>query len=187
MSKIPKAKKSIPISTAVPKPKLNITESAISFSFEALEVNEYFNLDATCINWSVELFTMLHNISSVKKTELISGYYANSTYRVHTHENAKPPVPLPNGVALKDFYQIRISKSKGGIHGVFYGDVFYVIWLDPLHNMYPDDKFGGLRKIKAGSNCCKDREEIINQLTDENIRLKKENAEWEELINNSEN
>ena len=184
MSKIPKARKVVDSEVSIPKPKLNITESAVSFSFEALETNEYFNLDGTCINWSSELFEMMKNISSVKKSELISGHYAKSTYRVHTHENASPPTPLPKGVALKDLYQIRISKSKGGIHGIFVGDVFYVIWLDPLHNMYPNENYGGLKKIKPGSTCCKDREDIIDRLTAENEKLKNENKELEELINN---
>ena len=183
MSKIPKAKKPDAVLTSIPKPKLNISESGISFSFEALETNEFFNLDGTCINWPAELLEMMKSISSINKADLISGPYG--TYRVHTHENASPPIPLPSGVALKDFYQIRISKSKGGIHGVFYGDVFYVIWLDPLHNMYPDKHHGGLRKIKPGSTCCKDRDEIISQLKQENKRLEEYNKELEELINNS--
>lgn len=184
MSSIPKANKPSS-STVVPKPKLNISESGISFSFEAMESNEYFNLDGTCANWSSELFEMLKNISTIKKTDLISGHYAKSTYRVHTHENANPPIPLPKGVTLKDFYQIRLSKSKGGIHGVFNGDIFYIIWLDPLHNMYPDDRYGGLRKVKPASTCCKDRDEMILMLQDENDALRKENREWEEILNNN--
>lgn len=34
-----------------------------------------------------------------------------------------------NSFELKDFYQIRLSTAKG-IHGVFYENVFYVMWLD---------------------------------------------------------
>lgn len=178
--RIPKAKKATISKKEVKKPIFHYTPSAISFSFETMERTEYFNLDGTCINWSSELFDMLKEISKLKKSELLSGDYARSTYRVHSHENANPPSELPSGVELKDCYQIRISKSKGGIHGVFFDDVFYVIWLDPLHNMYPDDRYGGLRKIQPPKSCCKDREEIIEKLQNENKKLKEEN---ESLVN----
>lgn len=101
---------------------------------------------------------------------------------MHSHENATPPSKVPDGVELKDCYQIRISKSKGGIHGVFNGNIFYVIWLDPLHNMYPDDKYGGLRKIKPGSTCCKDRDKIIEQLRENIDKLKEENKIYQEMF-----
>ncbi len=71
-------------------------------------------------------------------------------------------------------WQIRISKSKGGIHGVFCDNVFYVIWFDPQHNLYPDENHGGLKRIKPPSTCCKDREEIIIQLKNENEKLRNE-------------
>ena len=185
MSRIPKAEKNKNRVNEIPKPKLNISESGISFSFEALDTNEFFNLDGTCVNWANELFAMMKIVSSIKKEVLLSGKFSNSTFRIHNHENASPPIPLPEGVALRDFYQIRLSKSKGGIHGVFCGDVFYVIWLDPLHNMYPNKNYGGLKKVKPGSTCCKDREEIIDKLLEENDRLKNENNELEALINKS--
>lgn len=179
-NRIPKPKKID--NSIIKRQHFNYTPSAIAFSFEALEQTEYFNLDGTCINWSSELFNMMKHVSSIKKEDLLSGAYAKSTYRVHSHENANPPSPLPEGVELKDCYQIRISKSKGGIHGVFYDNIFYIIWLDPLHNMYPDDRYGGLRKVKAGSTCCKDRDDLLVKLQEENEKLREENEYWEQEI-----
>ena len=84
------------------------------------------------------------------------------------------PSKLPDGVALKDCYQIRISKSKGGIHGVFgRSKVFYVIWIVPFHNMYPDSRYVGLRKVKQGSTWCKHKDEEIAQLRQELENAKK--------------
>lgn len=163
-------------------PVFNYNPSTISFSFEALERTKYFNIDGTCANWASDLFNMLREVSSITKKDLLSGNYA--TYRVHSHETANPPSELPNGVELKDCYQIRISKSKGGIHGVFFDDIFYVIWLDPLHNMYPDNKYGGLREVKPPSTCCKDRDEIIATLKEEIQKLKEEIKYWENELNN---
>ena len=51
-------------------------------------------------------------------------------------------------------------------------NTFYIIWLDPLHNMYPDKRFGGLREIKSPNSCCKDRDNIIIKLQTENQDLK---------------
>ena len=96
-------------------------------------------------------------------------------------ETAKCPSPLPAGVDLKDCYQIRISASKGGIHGVFHENTFYVIWFDPLHNMYPDDRFGGLRKVKAPSTCCKDRDDELQRLREELLAAQNDAKEWEQF------
>lgn len=181
MNRIPKAtkasKKSIPSSS---KKSLSTTHDGISFSFEALEKTEYFNLDGTCNNWPSDLLDMMKEISKHNNKELIEGQFR--TYRVHNHEGAHPPSPLPEGVELKDCYQIRISQSKGGIHGIFRENIFYVIWLDPLHNMYPDDRFGGLRKVRAPNTCCKDRDGEILELKEQIKKLKEENEEYRELF-----
>lgn len=175
-SRIPKATRPSG-QDAIVKPAYVPAEETVAFSFSALERTEYFNLDATCPNWASELFDMLKNASNYTKTDLITGKLR--TYRVHNHEKATPPNPLPDGVALKDCYQIRISKSKGGIHGVFNENVFYVIWFDPLHNMYPDDRYGGLRVITPPSTCCKDRDEIIAELEAQVAQLNEDCQFWE--------
>lgn len=70
---------------------------------------------------------MLRCIFSMKKEALLNGSYSNSTYRVHLHANSMPLYKLLDGVELKNCYQIRISKFKGGIHGIFNENIFYVI------------------------------------------------------------
>ena len=170
MRKIPKQQKNTNTNT-IPKPEISF-KHGISFSFEILEKTEYFNLDSTCTNWANELFEMMKNVSQVNQAQLTGNTY--KTYRVHPHGNAHSPSPFPENIAQKDCYQIRLSKSKGAIHGVFYENVFYVIWLDPLHNMYPDSRYGGLKKIKPPKNCCMDRKEELEKLNDENERLREE-------------
>lgn len=169
-SRIPKPLS--PSTSNINKPRFNPSIDKVVFSFESLEKTEYFNLDCTCESWSSDLLEMLKNVSAISKKALLSGQYR--TYRIHSHAGANPPSKLPEGVALKDFYQIRIGTSKGGIHGVFFDNIFYVIWLDPLHNMYPDTRFGGLRKIKPPKTCCMDRDERIIDLQSENQKLKEE-------------
>ena len=157
---------------------LHLTDDGIVFSFEALDKTEYFNLDGTCQNWASDMLEMLKQVSRLTVKELTSGKFR--TFRLHTHEGARCPSPLPEGVELKDVYQLRISKSKGGIHGVLIEKCFYVIWFDPLHNMYPDEKYGGLRKVLPPSTCCKDRDKEILRLQEEVKNAKDEAKDWEE-------
>ena len=169
----------------ISKPTLvNTCESNVVFSFAVLEWTEYFNLESTCRNWSWDMLNMLKDISKISKAALMRGEY--KTYRVHNHEKAIVPCPLPEGVALKDLYQLRISTAKGGIHGVFSENTFYVIWMDPLHNMYPNENYGGLRKIKPPTNCCADREERVLKLQEENQKLKEEIEILEQACNGCE-
>ena len=175
-NRIPKQNKP-PTQELFSKPSFLPKEGKVTFSFSALERTKHFNLTSTCPNWSSDLFDMLKNASNFTKQELVSGKLR--TYRVHNHEKASPPDPLPAGVALKDCYQIRISKSKGGIHGVFYENIFYVIWLDPLHNMYPDERYGGLKVISPPTTCCMDRENIITDLQKQVEELQKDCQFWE--------
>lgn len=167
----------------IPHTKGETLSDKVVFSFEAIEKNDYFNLDATCENWSAELFEILKIVSGISKKDIIAGRYSNpgSTLRIHNHQNATAPCPLPRNVSLKDMWQIRISKSKGGIHGVFYENIFYLIWFDPQHNLYPDDKYGGIKVIKPPMTCCKDRDIVIQQLTDECEKYKKDISDWEQL------
>lgn len=148
---------------------INTENKSIVFSFEKLDRNEFFNLDGTCVNWASDLVEMLKKASGITMKDIYSGKYSgkNSTFRIHTHEEATPPCNVPNDILLDDLWQIRISLNKGGIHGVFVENVFYVLWLDPQHNMYPNKNRGGLVKIKPPSTCCKERDEEINTLKKE--------------------
>jgi hypothetical protein len=47
--------------------------------------------------------------------------------------------------------------------------------------MYPDDKYGGLRKVRETSTCCKDRDEEILSLRKELEKAQNEAREWEQL------
>lgn len=168
MSKIPKATSSY--NGCRIKPDLSklddVSERKITFSFESIEKNEYFNLDSTCENWSKELFDTMKIVSAIKLKDIHNGTYSRegSTLRIHNHEKVKKPCAIPLNNNVEDMWQIRISKSKGGIHGIFKDNIFYVIWFDPHHNLYPDDKYGGLKKINPPKDCCKDREEQICDL-----------------------
>jgi hypothetical protein len=39
-------------------------------------------------------------------------------------------------------FEVRVGKTYGRIHGIIWDKVFYVVWFDPAHNLYPDDRHG---------------------------------------------
>lgn len=166
MKNIPKEKRKQYSRIAFTESEHSHVNEKIVFSFECIDRNEYFNLDRTCQNWSADLFDTLQKVSAIKIKEITSGNYSgkNSTLRIHRHQNAIPPCKVPENILLDDMWQIRISKSKGGIHGIFSENIFYVIWFDPQHNLYPDKNHGGLKKIVPPSTCCKDRDSEIKNL-----------------------
>ena len=169
-------------------PKIPPTSDKIVFSFESIDRNEYFNLDATCENWSNDLFNTMKTVSNIDIKDIYAGKYSTkgSTLRIHQHGNASAPCKIPQNLSLEDLWQIRISSSKGGVHGRFVENVFYVIWLDPHHNLYPNDNFGGLKKITPPKTCCKDREELIEQLMNELAESRAEAKFWEECAKEAE-
>ncbi|HUM84790.1 MAG TPA: hypothetical protein PLN48_13605 [Lachnospiraceae bacterium] len=172
-----------PISEISRIPKINVSvDNGIIFSFERLEKNDYFNIDCACERWSVDLFQMFKDISQYTPNDFYSGKLANSKFRIHTHEKAKPPCKIPEDIDLSSFYQIRIEEDKGGIHGVLVDNIFYVVWLDPLHNMYPNSMYGGARKIKQGQSCCEDGKARLLETLEENQRLKTENETYADLF-----
>lgn len=186
MSRIPVPQRSqIEKSSRIPNQVKNkqTSPSKVLFSFMAVEKNEYFNLDGTCQNWSADLFDTIQKVSGIPINEITAGLYSgkNSPFRIHKHQDAHAPCKVPPDVSLEDMWQIRISLSKGGIHGVFVENVFYVVWFDPLHNLYPDENHGGLRKVIPPSTCCKDRDSEIEKLKKELETMKRDRDEWMEL------
>lgn len=188
MKKIPQAKAKKETRITPKNIEIENKHEKVLFSFEAVEKNEYFNLDGTCQNWAADLFDTMQKVSRIKLKDIYAGKYAGKTspFRIHRHEDAKPPCKLPSNILLEDMWQIRISISKGGIHGIFFDNIFYVIWFDPQHNLYPDKNHGGLKKVIPPSTCCKDRDMEIEQLKEENDRLQKDCEFWETYAQKNE-
>lgn len=152
--------------------KLNeLKNEKIIFSFRFLDFdNEYFGLDGTCSAWANDLMRLLKELSDITKNEFIN--VLHNHYRSHRHNWSELQFEYP----LEDFQQYdcrqaRISRSKGGIHGFLIGNCFYIVWLDPQHNLYPDDRYGGLVKLKKPNTCCGFRDEELGRLKNENDKL----------------
>ncbi|HEY5556293.1 hypothetical protein [Acetobacterium sp.] len=164
---------------------LTLKKNHIVFSFEAVDTggkyNKYFNLDGSCIRWASDMMKVFNEVSKMGRADVSSGRL-NGALRIHPHDPKKADFQPPDGIESSDFMQIRFGVSKGGVHGVFYENIFYVIWFDPQHNMYPAPHHKRKKIIKPPSTCCKVRDQELEELQKENIRLKADNDAFEDMF-----
>lgn len=180
---IPKGTRIDKIPDVATKTVANQEERLLLFSFEILEYNDYFNLNKTCERWGVDFINLLADLSKVTVKQFrCNPKFKSGTYRIHSHEDSRPPPsisfpPKVKELGLKQFWQIALDKSSGRIHGILIDNVFYIIWLDPLHNLYPSKQYanGKHRKVTPPQKCCCDMYKAeIERLT-----------EFEKLYNNT--
>ena len=58
-----------------------------------------------------------------------------STHDLHPIDWDKTNTRPPMGYGQLEYWQFRLDKSNGRVIGVIIDSVFYVIWLDPYHNI----------------------------------------------------
>ena len=152
----------------------------IIFSFALFEFHDYFNFGGTCERWVKRMFEVLTMLSKeITPDRLRYEFSGKTTLRYHQHVRGKtqfwPTNISEESLNQGEFSQIRFGKGQGGIHGLLLDNVFYVIWVDPHHNMYPDERYGGLKKFSEPGECCKYRD-------DELEKLNKKVKEYEEIL-----
>jgi hypothetical protein len=105
-----------------------------------------------------------------------------STHDLHQidwrHTNASPPISDEQC----EYWQFRISKSKGRVIGFLIDGVFYVVWLDPHHNLTNSEGYGTENRYKAGMSIYEITEIELQHLRSENERLQAELRAAEELL-----
>lgn len=172
-----KQKKKFPISQEELEYLETQSHRKMVFSFKFLELeHEAFNLGGTCNRWGNDLFKLLSELSNVTRNDFVNKLQAH--YRSHLHKWDELDYKYKLGddfLEQVECRQARISTSKGGIHGFIVGNMFYVVWLDPHHNLYPDDRYGGVKKFTPPETCCSYRDHEL-------IELKEKLKEYEELL-----
>ncbi|NJR15400.1 MAG: hypothetical protein HC785_06600 [Calothrix sp. CSU_2_0] len=113
----------------------------ISFSFKYYQDdnNKFSCMEKKVIYWQT-LLKRLKDLSTLMVQNLLNN--RSSTLRCHpikwegTSENG---FGLPNEEQLVDTpYQFSVSSNEHGrVHGFFIDEVFYIVWLDPDHQLYP--------------------------------------------------
>lgn len=180
----PKRQKTLPI----PQEELEMLEKRknenLIFSFKFLELDhKAFNLGGTCVRWVNDLFRLFKELSQITRDDLVIGLKDHYRSHLHNWEKLDYKYDLPDEFLKQvECRQVRISSSKGGIHGFIIGNTFYVVWLDPHHNLYPDERYGGRKIFEPPETCCGYRDEELKRLKEELEKCKKELKEYEALL-----
>lgn len=174
----------IPVSTEEREKINQRANEKIIFSFKFIDLeNELFNLGSMekrkvpiCSEWFITLIETLREISALTPNELKLEQRNHYDYHPHEWEKVSAKFNFDDEFLEQvEGVQFRISSSKGRVHGFMIGNRFYIVWLDPYHNMYPDDRFGGIKYYEKPKTC-------FEKLTDEILELKKENKELIEML-----
>lgn len=122
-----------PPPSKIPAPK-GMSGGSISFSFRHLEIGKYRAKGMS----SRDFAALLGKLREYSGTtfETVCG-------RDHCHPIKWPETTEKNGFAGLNKqmqqvqpWQLKIQKA-GRIHGAFVDTVFYVVWIDPKHALYP--------------------------------------------------
>lgn len=184
---------SIPTQTApsvVNQPQLPyqgvvVPKRGFSFSFAAFDRSHaLFNLGdnsaperVVCGKWFVDLLDCLKNVSKMTVSDIKS-----SMYNLHPVDWSKANASIPSGSSQCEYWQFRINKSKGRVIGVITDGVFYIVWLDPHHNLTNSDGYGTEKRHNPALSLYETQEMTIAQLKKGNERLTEELKAAEELL-----
>jgi len=142
MTKKPKPpKKSILSEYKARPPEIPQDELSFSFKYLDLDTHQDFSLSKCGENYFDCFLQRLKNLSGMKTTEFINAN--NTSIRSHIIKWEKTEKPtgftrLPSHLQEIAPRQFSIDANRNGrIHGFLIGDVFFVIWLDPQHLLYP--------------------------------------------------
>lgn len=165
VNKPTKIKRDFPISDDYKRNLEQSNNEKIQISFAMTDLShDFFNLGGTCNKWSQAFLESFHELCKISKKELLSGRYED---RFRPHKLEWNELDFEFNISHLEQYecrQISLSSSRGRIHGVFIGNVFYIVWVDPQHYLYHDSKFGPRRKIEPPETCCQRHDEVIKEL-----------------------
>lgn len=127
---------------------IKVPEGNISFNFKHLqEDSEKFKFSDKDGGYFCLLLNRLKELGSRTKKEIITNIGLKEFFRHHEINFAEERVSEDSfGLNLgKDAYDdawqfMLTSNEHGRFHGYYIGNVFYIVWLDPAHNLYPGNK-----------------------------------------------
>ena len=132
----------LPTSSGSVHKNKQLPDDLVRFSFRHWHTSEKFCLPdlAARPEYIPTLLDRLKQISSMKMSEFRQ---AGKALRSHPHDWSK--TSEPSGYAhlsaqLQDCqpWQFSLARQElGRVHGILIDDVFYVVWFDPEHKMYP--------------------------------------------------
>jgi hypothetical protein len=122
--------------------KAPLTDDGIRFSFKHYTVCDKFCMPdlAKSPHYVAVLFDRMKHVSGLKLSEF---RLYNKTLRAHSHDwedttEKAGYMHLSQQMQECEPWQFSLSANEHGrVHGVLVDNVFYVVWLDPNHALYP--------------------------------------------------
>ena len=121
----------------------------MSFSFEFFKEIDYFGIGDCDTKWFSSLFEAINVYSSMDLSKLPR----NKTTRYHEINWEQKNIPikfedldwLPKNeqilVSPNEIFQLNITKGSGRIIGFIIANIFYIVLLDPKHNLQPSKDY----------------------------------------------
>lgn len=125
----------------------------LTFSFRYCSQQEYFGIGEQDAAWFANLQDRLKDLSG-KTGAIVEDKKAVNDYRLHPINWDKSPIKkedltsvpevLRNAAEDDFFWQFQLSKGTGRVVGFFNESmtVFYIVLLDPKHNIQPSKDYG---------------------------------------------
>ncbi len=126
-----------------------------SFSFQYFNQIRHFGLDRSEPKWFVSLLERLKDLSSKERSSFFNDRNSLRLYKYHKIDWNSRNIPIDKSeINWVDkhyiendedfpFFQFKVSKAKGRIVG-FWNEtntIFYIVLVDPLHNLQPSKDF----------------------------------------------
>lgn len=139
-------------SKKIPQPR-EVKKVEFSFSFRYFNQIPYFGLDTVQKNWFISLIERLKEFSKIDIEAIKTNNHNHIRYHPIDWEAQNIPISrsdcrwidkeyLENEEEFP-FVQFHVSKALGRIVGFWNEDdsLFYIVLLDPLHNIQPSKKY----------------------------------------------
>lgn len=125
-------------------------ERKLSYSFKYFSQDNNFGLRDGCEGqWFVSILKRLQSLNDYSMGQILENSSMRKQLRIHEVDfngrnvsiNRSAINSIPSNIRNNErefpFYEISIARSRGRIFGFFDDSVFYVVYLDRHHNMYP--------------------------------------------------
>jgi hypothetical protein len=127
--------------TNIPAPRLP-PDAELRFSFKLIDLygNTKFGVRHCAGGYLEKLLTRLQDVNRMK----VSEFRGVLTKQIRNHKIEFADTSEPMGFTMlnkqlqaKEPWQFEITaNAHGRVHGILIDDVFFVIWIDPCHNLY---------------------------------------------------
>lgn len=133
-------KRKLPLSAAEIEAAKARGGEPLLFSFKFLDrEHKAFNLGSTERAWFLSLLDVLKDISDLSRNRLAGELKSHYRYHAHDWSEVRFTYPLDEDLLEQvECVQFIVTKGTGRVHGFVVGNRFYIVWLDPLHNLYQE-------------------------------------------------